>query len=39
MDLKKQIEAMTAMTDSLRDKTADALDRLEKAIRKAEKGQ
>ena len=36
-DLKKQMEILTAMTDSLRDKTADALDRLEKAIRKPEK--
>ena len=38
-DLKKQIDALLAMTDSLREKTADALDRLEKAIRKAEKGE
>ncbi|MCX8116719.1 MAG: hypothetical protein N3G78_02140 [Desulfobacterota bacterium] len=37
-DLKRQIEALTAMTDALREKTADALDRLEKAIRKTEKG-
>ena len=36
-DLKKQVEILTAMTDSLREKTADALDRLEKAIRKPEK--
>ena len=36
-DLKKQIETLTAVTDSLREKTADALDRLEKAIRKPEK--
>ena len=36
-DLKKQIEALVAMTDSLREKTADALDRLEKVIRKTEK--
>jgi len=36
-DLKKQIDALVAMTDSLREKTADALDRLEKAIRKTEK--
>jgi len=33
-DLKKQIDALVAMTDSLREKTADALDRVEKAIRK-----
>jgi hypothetical protein len=38
-DLKKQIDALVAMTDSLREKTADALDRLEKAIRKTEKGE
>ena len=38
-DLKKQIDALLAMTDSLREKTADALDRLEKAIRKTEKGE
>jgi hypothetical protein len=36
-DLKKQMEALAAMTDTLREKTADALDRLEKAIRKTEK--
>ena len=33
-DLKKQLDALATMTDSLREKTADALDRLEKAIRK-----
>jgi hypothetical protein len=38
-DLKKQIDALLAMTDSLREKTADALDRLEKAIRKTEKSE
>jgi hypothetical protein len=38
-DLKRQIDALVAMTDSLREKTADALDRLEKAIRKTEKGE
>jgi hypothetical protein len=37
-DLKKQMEALTSIVDSLRDKTADALDRLEKTIRKTEKG-
>ena len=36
-DLKKQVDAMIAMTDTLREKTADALDRLEKVIRKTEK--
>jgi len=39
VDLKKQVEALVAMTDSLREKTADALDRLEKVIRKTEKGE
>jgi hypothetical protein len=38
-DLKKQIDALVAMTDSLREKTADALDRLEKAIRKTDKSE
>ncbi len=38
-ELKKQIDALVAMTDSLREKTADALDRLEKVIRKTEKGE
>jgi hypothetical protein len=38
-DLKRQIDALVSMTDSLREKTADALDRLEKAIRKTEKGE
>ena len=36
-DLKKQVEMLMAMTDSLREKTADALDRLEKVIRKTDK--
>jgi predicted Holliday junction resolvase-like endonuclease len=39
VDLKKQMETLVAMTDSLREKTADALDRLEKVIRKTEKGE
>jgi hypothetical protein len=38
-DLKKQMAALTTMTDALREKTADALDRLEKVIRKTEKGE
>jgi hypothetical protein len=38
-ELKKQIDTLVAMTDSLREKTADALDRLERAIRKTEKGE
>jgi pilus assembly protein TadC len=39
VDLKKQMDVLVAMTDSLREKTADALDRLEKVIRKTEKGE
>jgi len=38
-DLKKQMDALMAMTDSLREKTADTLDRLEKLVRKTEKGE
>jgi len=38
-DLKKQMDALMTMTDALREKTADALDRLEKVIRKTEKGE
>jgi len=38
-DLKKQMDVLVALTDSLREKTADALDRLEKVIRKTEKGE
>ena len=38
-DLKKQLNALTTMTDSLREKTADTLDRLEKVIRKTEKNE
>ncbi len=38
-DLKKQMEALIVMTNSLREKTADALDRLEKIIRKSEKSE
>jgi hypothetical protein len=38
-ELRKQVDALVAMTDSLREKTADALDRLEKVIRKTEKGE
>ena len=37
-DLKKQMDALTTITDALREKTADALERLEKVIRKTEKG-
>lgn len=39
LDLKKEMDTLVAMTDTLREKTADALDRLEKVIRKTEKGQ
>jgi hypothetical protein len=38
-ELKKQVDALVAITDSLREKTADALDRLEKVIRKTEKAE
>ncbi len=38
-DLKKQVERLEVMTETLREKTADALERLEKVIRKAEKGE
>ncbi len=39
LDVKKEMDTLVAMTDALREKTADALDRLEKVIRKTEKGQ
>jgi hypothetical protein len=38
-DLKKQMSTLTSMTDALREKTADALDRLEKVIRRTEKSE
>jgi len=38
-DLKRQMDTLASMTNSLREKTADALDRLEKVIRKTEKGE
>ncbi len=38
-DLKKQVESLGTLTDSLREKTADALDRLEKVIRKTERSE
>jgi hypothetical protein len=38
-DLKKQVDALIALTDSLRERTADALDRLEKVVRKTEKSE
>ncbi|OGP64942.1 MAG: hypothetical protein A2170_13925 [Deltaproteobacteria bacterium RBG_13_53_10] len=39
LDLKKQVDSLAAMTDAVREKTADALDRLEKVVRKTEKGE
>ena len=39
LDLKKEMDSLMAMADALREKTADALDRLETAIRKTEKDQ
>jgi hypothetical protein len=38
-ELKKQMESLSSMTDALREKTANALDRLEKVIRKTEKSE
>ena len=38
-DLKKQVESLGTMTDALREKTADALERLEKVLRRTEKGE
>jgi hypothetical protein len=38
-DLRRQMDALAAMTNSLREKAADALDRLEKVIRKTEKSE
>jgi predicted Holliday junction resolvase-like endonuclease len=39
LDLKSEMDSLVAMADALREKTADALDRLEKVIRKTEKDQ
>ena len=39
LDLKKEVVTLVTMTDALREKTADALDRLEKVVRKTEKDQ
>ena len=39
LDLKKEVDTLVTMTDALREKTADALDRLEKVVRKTEKDQ
>jgi hypothetical protein len=38
-DLKRQMDTLVVMTNTLREKTADALDRLEKVIRKTEKSE
>jgi hypothetical protein len=38
-DLKKQVDSLGTLTDALREKTADALERLEKVLRKTEKGE
>ena len=38
-DLRRQMDALAAVTNSLREKAADALDRLEKVIRKTEKSE
>jgi hypothetical protein len=38
-DLKKQMDLLVAMTNTLREKTADGLERLEKVIRKTEKSE
>ncbi|MGQ9646255.1 MAG: hypothetical protein ACUVWO_06920 [Thermodesulfobacteriota bacterium] len=37
LDLKQEIDSLVAMTDALREKTADALDRLEKILRKTDR--
>jgi pilus assembly protein TadC len=39
VDLRKKMDALKTMPDGLREKTADALDRLEKFLRKTERGQ
>ncbi len=39
IDLKKEMDTLVTLTDGLREKTADALDRLEKVVRKTEKDQ
>jgi len=39
LDLKQEMNTLVTMADALREKTADALDRLEKVIRKTEKNQ
>jgi hypothetical protein len=37
LDLKQEMDTLVTMTDALREKTADASDRLEKVIRKTER--
>lgn len=37
VDLKKQVDGLKTATDSLREKTADALERLEKSLRRPDK--
>jgi uncharacterized protein YoxC len=37
VDLKKQVDGLKTATDSLREKTADALERLEKSLRRTDK--
>ncbi len=37
LDLKQEMDSLVAMTDALREKTADALDRLEKILRKTDR--
>jgi len=39
LDLRQEMDALVNMTDALREKTADALDRLEKVVRKTDKNQ
>jgi uncharacterized protein YoxC len=36
-EMKKQVESFSSMSESLREKTADVLDRLEKKVRGEEK--
>ncbi len=38
-EFKKQVESLGTMTDALREKTADALERLEQVLRKTEKSE
>jgi hypothetical protein len=38
-DMRRQIDSMSARTEAARDRTADALDRLERFIRGRDKGE